>query len=147
MEYIRINDTNVEVNSHCVNKAIQFHILDRPTMKAHGFTDKYYEGQSCEQDAPYWYMFRGIKFPKDKRYKGIDISFNIHLPKKDGDELNIYVLDEDFGQPYDYQRMIEDNPSFDSTLVSHIVFKQVEEIMTELQEAGILSGHNYGDYI
>jgi hypothetical protein len=54
------------------------------------------------------------------------------------------VLDEDFGQPYDYQYMLKKNPNFEPYL---IIKEQVEEYMKYLQDNGVLSGHEYGDYI
>ena len=61
-----------------------------------------------------------------------------------GGGKNIQVIDEDFGQPYDYQYMLENNPNFTLAL---LVRKCVEEQMQKLQDAGILSGHNKYDYI
>lgn len=124
----------VEVNSHGVNAKIKAHILPYEEMKSIGFTN-YYE--------PNWYFCRSIKFPKETRYRGFDISFNISIPK-DGSDICIDVLDEDFCQPYDYQMILNRNPTFPTAL---IVLDQVEQYMEYLQSKGVLSGHVKGEYI
>ena len=134
---------SVEVNSHGVNKAIKYNILTDEEMKQIGFRKNYYEGTEHEQYSPYWWFTRMIKFPKEKRYRGFDISFTVKIPK-DGSDLNIMVLDEDWCQPYDYQYMLDKNPTFKPCL---IVKEQVEEFMSYLQEKGVLNGHKYGEYI
>lgn len=125
---------NIEVNSKGVNTAIKTQILSEEKMREIGFTD--YSNDR-------WYFCKGIEFPKEKRYSGFDITFNVSIPK-DGSDFSIDVLDEDFLQPYDYQRMLNENPNFEPCL---IVKEQVEEWMAYLQDNGVLSGHNYGEYI
>ena len=126
---------NVEVNSNGVNKLIKYNILSDEEMRDIGFTD--YSKDS-------WYFCRTIKFPNTKRYRGFDISFSVTIPK-DNSDIRIDVLDEDFGQPYDYQYMLDKNPKrFEPCL---IVKEQVEEWMKYLQDKGVLSGHVYGEYI
>ena len=84
-----------------------------------------------------WYLF------STKKYKKIDISFSVSIPKEISD-IRIDVLDEDFCQPYDYQRILNKNPNFELAL---IVLEQVEEYMEYLQSKGVLSGHVKGEYI
>ena len=72
-----------------------------------------------------------------------DISFSVSIPK-DGTDIRIDVLDEDFCQPYDYQKMLENDSKFEPCV---IVKEQVEEWMTYLQDKGVLYGHVYGEYI
>ena len=127
-------DEEVKVNSNGVNSKIKAHILSDEEMKTIGFTN-YYE--------PTWYFCRSIKFPKTKRYRGFDISFGVSIPK-DGSDIRIDVLDEDFCQPYDYQHMLNKDPKFKPALIT---FEQVEEYMEYLQSKGILSGHVKGEYI
>lgn len=124
----------VEVNSHCVNAKIKAHILSDEEMREIGFTD-YSNGR--------WFFWRSIKFPQKTKYRGFDISFSVSIPK-DGSDIRIDVLDEDFCQPYDYQSMLCKNPTFKPAL---IVYKQVEEWMEYLQSKGVLSGHVKGEYI
>jgi len=134
---------NVEVNSHGVNKAIKYHILSDEEMKEIGFQKNYYEGTEHEQYSPYWWFTKNIEFPKSKRWKGTYISFTVKIPK-DGSDLNIMVLDDDFCQPYDYQYLLSKNPKNECC---NIVKEQVEILMAYLQDKGVLSGHKYGEYI
>ena len=127
-------DEEVEINSNYVNAKIKAHILSDEKMKEIGFTD---------YSKTTWFFCRSIKFPKEVRYKGFDISFNVSIPK-DGSDIRIDVLDEDFCQPYDYQAMLHRNPIFEPAL---IVYEQVEEWMDYLQSKGVLSGHVKGEYI
>lgn len=134
---------SVEVNSHGVNKLIRYNILSDEKMKEIGFHKNYYEGTDHEKYSPYWYFMRGIEFPKEKRWKGVEISFNVHIPK-DGSDLNIMVIDEDWGQPYDYQYLLNRNSKNEC---AKIVKEEVEKWMKYLQDNGVLSGHVYGEYI
>jgi hypothetical protein len=134
---------NVEVNSHGVNKLIKATILSDEKMKEIGFNKNYYEGTDHEKYSPYWWFTRGIEFPKEKKWKGIEIDFTVKIPK-DGSDINIMVLDMDFCQPYDYQRILNKNPKH---LCANIVNEQVEMWMKYLQNNGVLSGHVYGEYI
>ena len=125
---------SVELNSHGVNKLIKATILSDKEMRDIGFTD--YSKDN-------WYFCRLIKFPKEKRYRGFEISFSVTIPK-DNSDIQIDVLDKAFLQPYDYQYMLDKNPTFKPCL---IVKEQVEEWMKYLQDNGVLSGHAYGEYI
>lgn len=127
-------DEKVEVNSHGVNAKIKTHILSDEEMREIGFTD---------YSKTTWFFCRSIKFPKETRYRSFDISFSVSIPK-DGSDIRIDVLDEDFCQPYDYQSMLHKNPTFKPAL---IVYEQVEEWMDYLQSKGVLSGHVKGEYI
>ena len=127
-------DEKVEVNSNCVNTKIKAHILSEKEMREIGFTD-------YSKDR--WFFCRSITFPREPRYKGFDISFNVSIPK-DGSDIRIDVLDEDFCQPYDYQRILSKNPNHPC---ASIVNEQVERWMEYLQEQGVLSGHIKGEYI
>ena len=126
--------SEVKLNSHGVNAVIKAHILSNEKMKEIGFTN-YHE--------PTWYFCRRIQFPNEKRYKGFDITFSVSIPK-DGSDIRIDVLDEDFCQPYDYQAMLHRDPKFKT---ANIVNEQVEEWMEYLQNHGVLSGHVRGEYI
>lgn len=133
----------VEVNSHGVNKLIKATILSDEKMKEIGFNKNYYEGTDHERYSPYWYFIKGIEFPKEKRWKSVDIDFNVKIPK-DGSDIDIAVLDMDFCQPYDYQYLLSRNPKNEC---ANIVKEQVEKWMKYLQDSGVLSGHVYGEYI
>ena len=125
--------SNVELNKNGVNKLIKANILPDDKMRQIGFTD-FAKNR--------WYFGRMIKF-KEKEYRGIEISFNVVIPK-DGSDIRIDILDDDFCQPYDYQYFLENNPP---NKVALIVKEQVEEWMKYLQDNGVLEGHVYGEYI
>ena len=133
----------VEVNSHGVTKLIKYTILSDEKMKEIGFRKNYYEGTDHEEYSPYWWFTKGIEFPEDKLWKGIEIDFDVKIPK-DGSDLDIMVLDMDFCQPYDYQRILSKNPTHPC---ASVVNEQVEKWMKYLQDNGVLSGHVYGEYI
>lgn len=124
----------VEVNSNGVNQLIKATILSDKEMKKIGFTD---------YSKDYWYFSMPIIFPNTKRYHGFNISFSISIPKDDSD-IRIDVLDDNFCQPYDYQYMLNKNPTFEPCL---IVKEQVEKWMKYLQDNRVISGHVYGEYI
>ena len=119
--------SEIELNEYGVNKAIKYHILEDEAMRKIGFTD---------HDTKTWYFCRSLK--------NKEISFNVTIPKDGVSSLDILVLDEDFGQPYDYQYILGKNPNFEFALC---VKDEVEEWMSYLQDAGVLSGHEYGEYI
>lgn len=127
----------VELNSHGVNAKIKAHIFDDAKMREFGFTD-------YAKDR--WYFCRGINFKDVKKKKGlsnIDISFSVSIPK-DGSDIRIDILDEDFCQPYDYQYILKKHPEHK---IANIVKEQVEYWMEKLQEEGVLEGHVRGEYI
>lgn len=115
----------IKTNSKGTNAAIKAHILSDEKMRELGFTDYLPKN---------WYYCKTI---------ARDITFNLTIPK-DGSDIEIITLDENFGQPYDYQRILQDSPHFSPALK---IKSMVEEIMSHLQSVGVLSGHNYGEYI
>lgn len=130
-------DENVELNSHGVNAKIKAHIFDDAKMREFGFTD-------YAKDR--WYFCRGINFKgvkKKRDLNNIDISFSVTIPK-DGSDIWIDILDEDFCQPYDYQYILKKHPEHK---IANIVKEQVEYWMEKLQEEGVLEGHVRGEYI
>lgn len=140
---LKLSYDKVETNSNCVNKKIKANILEKKDMNKVGFTGAYYEGTKNEEDAPYWNFMRGIVFPNTPRYNGFDVTFSIKIPK-DGSDIDIYVLDEDFCQPYDYQRMLQNKQPNEA---AKIVFTQVEMWMEYLRYNKIVEGHVFGEYI
>lgn len=127
----------IELNSHGVNAKIKAHIFNDTKMREFGFTD-------YAKDR--WYFCRGINFKGVKKKRGlndIDISFSVTIPK-DGSDIWIDVLDEDFCQPYDYQYILKKHPEHK---IANIVKEQVEYWMEKLQEEGVLEGHVRGEYI
>ena len=126
--------SDLKLNRHGVNAKIHASILPEEKMQEIGFTD------NCKE---MWYFLRGIQFPKNKKYRGFEVSFSVTIPKN-GSDIRIDVLDEAFCQPYDYQYMLEKNPNFEPCL---IVKEQVEHWMSYLQGRGVLTGHEAGEYI
>lgn len=125
---------SVELNKHGVNANIKATILSDEEMLKIGFFNY--------QDT--WCFLRNYveKSRVSSQYDWV-VSFNVTIPK-DGSDISIDVLDEAFLQPYDYQAMLEEDPKFKYAL---IIQKFVEKHMKDLQDAGVLSGHKYGEYI
>jgi hypothetical protein len=119
-------NTEIKTNKYGTNEAIKVHLKPDNEMRKLGFTD-YCEG--------YWYYHKDLN---------CDISFGLTVNKNDSSDMRIDVLDENFCQPYDYQYFLENNPNFKVALE---IQGKVEAIMFKLKEAGILSGHEYGEYI
>ena len=128
-----IINTDCELNKNYVNSKIKAHILGDEVMKKLGFSDK----------EDHWYFCRMLSFPKKKIYKGFEVSFSVSIPKN-GDDIKIDVIDEGYGQPYDYQNILIDDPTFETAL---IVMDEVEKWMDYLQNNEVLSGHIKGEYI
>lgn len=145
MRSINREDTTPEVtvNKHGINTKIKAHILSDEEMRKVGFHKNYYEGTDHEQYSPYWFWHSMIKFPDEKQFRGFEISINIQIPK-DGSDIRIDILDDDFCQPYDYQNILSITPGHRT---ANIVREQVETWMEYFQDVGILSGHVYGEYI
>lgn len=126
------NDSNVELNNKGINKNIHYQLLDDAEMLSCGF-------RKIETDTLYWYYCRYLdddEFP---------ITFNVILPiPVDNDNLDIMILDEAFGQNYDFQSILQKDPTFEYALY---ISNEVEIRMKYLESKGILSGHNQGDYI
>lgn len=120
----------VQVNSHGTNAAIKAHILPDYEMRAIGFTDR---------NPEHWYYYRMVPGLD----KGIEISFNVTIPKN-GNDIEIATLDEDYCQYYDYQYILERNQNLECALK---VRDFVEQEMEYLQRYGVLSGHKRGNYI
>lgn len=133
----------VEVNSHGVNKLIKYNLLSEEKMREIGFHKNYHEGTDHEEYSPYWFFMKWIQFPKEKKWRDTDITFTVHIPKDDSD-LDIWILDDYLGQHYPYQQILEKYPDHEC---ANIVKEQVEDWMRYLQDNGVLSGHEYGDYI
>ena len=116
------------VTKHGTNSKITARILSDDEMRAAGFR--------CN-DGRSWTYFSMIA-PKQ------EISFTVDIDKSEPETPNIMVLDEDFCQPYDYQRFLEDRPN-DPFLRS--LQASVEQHMKKLETAGVLFGHVMGEYI
>ena len=119
----------MKVRENGTNAAIQAHILSDERMRKLGFTDN-------KKDT--WYFSRMLHPTK------YDISFNVSINKDNPDDLCIDVLDEEFLQPYDYQRMLSNGSTNKVTLA---VKDQVDNLMIYLVDNGVLSNWQVGDYV
>lgn len=142
-----------KVNSNGTNVAIKYHILSDEKMRALGFWDGW------NHEFTYW--FRGVcvlknptrystydlkRIQKNPNYVPChkDLSFCVRVPKNGTDDLDINIIDDDWGQPYDWQRYLrKDTIPFTALDCKEFVEKQ----MDLLQDAGVLEGHKYGEYI
>lgn len=115
----------VKLDGNGLNMAISSVILPEKDMRWLGFTD--HSGKN-------WYRCSTV---------GADITLNITIPK-DGSRLKIEVLDENFGQHYDYQDILKRHPTLPNALS---VKKLVEDSLESLTEAGVLTGYKRGIYI
>lgn len=118
----------VERNKNGNNAKIKVHVLPEEKMREIGFTD-------YSKDT--WYYCKSV-------YKKGDISFDVSVKKDDSSDWRIDVLDEDFMQPYDYQSTLREYPR---ATVPLTVRNEVEKYMKILADAGVISGHEYGEYI
>lgn len=126
----------VEVNGLGTNKAIEF-ILDEDNLKKYGF--EYMEG--IFNIPPSWHYHKFM----DEKDLEVTFEVNYYWPKPyKGDHLEIITIDDDWGQPYDYQSILEKNPDNKFALK---VKDFAEKEMARLEEAGIIRGHKPGDYI
>jgi hypothetical protein len=111
-----------------MNSELKFHILDDKKMKRHNFAD----------NGDKWCLFKRVGNPK------YGISFDLIIPKENTELAHIAVIDEDFGQHYDYQHILRESPNCIPALR---VWIDVEEIMEWLAEIGVVEGHKFGEYI
>lgn len=118
-----------EVNEKGLNTKIKANILEDKKMQALGFTD-YREG--------YWNFMREV---------AEDITFSLSINKTDSNDFNINVLDDNFGQPYDYQSSLSKETYHGPSPFAVSVYNNVEKIMEWLTECGVISGHVKGEYI
>ena len=116
----------VELNEYGNNAAIKVHILDDNSMNAIGF----------KRVNDHWYFFNWV-------YKDITFNFTIYSE----DDWRIDIIDEWFGQPYDYQYLLEKYSNDINTRVLEIVKKNVDEIMDSFVHKRIISGWKVGDYV
>lgn len=133
----------IPLNANGVNAAIKGILLSDEEMLKAGLVGKYYFGTEHEQEAPDWSLHRCVNFPKEKCFRNCEITFYVRIPKN-GADIKIDVIDDDFGQPYDYQYILQYNPEH---RVANIVKEQVEQWMQELQTAGVITGYVAGMYI
>ena len=119
----------IETDENGLNAKIRFHLLPADRMAALGFRD-------C---GDHWHLTRFVGLNKGE----YDFSFNVTVPK-DGTRGRIDILDERFCQPYLYYLILSHNPD---NRYARAVRDDVEREMATLADAGVISGHEYGEYI
>ena len=117
----------MEYTRHGNNAALSIHVLDDAAMRALGFTD-------CVPED--WYLRKPVS---DDHTTSLDVT-----AAKDGSDWCIDVLDEDFGQPYDYQWILSRDPDF---AYARKVAVNVERELRILADAGVLVGWREGMYV
>lgn len=122
----KINSKGIVLNKKGLNTAIKAHDVGEAKFRELGFTD---------YNPTTWCLFKTVD-------KGI--TFDIAINKKDVTKLSIDVLYEDFLQPYDYQKMLDKD---ENNFRANKVHTEVQKIMKNLMEAGVISGYTMGDYI
>lgn len=115
----------MEIDKNGLNTALNASILPETEMRKLGFTD---------YSATNWYYCSTV---------GSGVTLNVSIPK-DGSRFRLDVLDEDFGQPYDYQAYLKRNPEQEFALG---VKAAVENQLDFLSLAGIITGFEPGMYI
>lgn len=103
------------------------------------------EGATMESLLAYGFRTMGENRVVFQRPLGCGIDFFVTINVKDLNDIQIDVIDEDFGQPYDYQLYIME--SEEPVRVASAVYEKVETELKKLQEAGILQGHVRGNYV
>lgn len=84
---------------------------------------------------PVWYYSKQL---------GNEISFNVSIPVNRTDRLKIDILDDDFLQPFDYQRMLRIDPKHKFAWSIKV---KVEDEMQFLQDNGVITGFTKGMHI
>lgn len=115
----------MELDQNGLNMDINASVLPETKMRELGFTD--------HSKNNWYHCFR----------VGEGITLNVTIPK-DGSRLRIDVLDEDFGQPYDYQRILERNPNLE---FAQKIKAQVEFQLELFSKAGVITGFTRGMYL
>ena len=128
-----------ELNSRGLNTKIKCQVLSDDEMRALGFREiKAYS----EMDKDVWTMSKGLVLPKE--LQGLEVCFYISIAK-DASSWTIDVIDDEYGQPYDYQDILENIDENNKYALA--VWQAVEGIMKTLAKNNIVIGHKRGDYI
>lgn len=121
-----------QVNKHQTNILLQGHIKSASEMTEYGFRRIDYKGIV---DVPYWSYYTNL-IPK--------YSIGFYLGLYDDGLIRIDVLDDDFGQPFDYQKLMDNDPYY---MFPRQVFWEVDKLMHKLQDDGFISGYHTGMYV
>lgn len=115
-----------EIDKNGLNKVIGYKLLSDKEMRKCGF-------QNCTGKR--WYYSRVV---------APETTLNIAIPTTSDGDFRIDVLDEDFLQPYDYQKYLMEYPKH---AFAKLVKEQVEKHMIQLTNDGIITGYILGMYI
>lgn len=115
----------MKLDQNGLNADIKASVLPETKMRELGFTDHSKEN---------WYHCSRV---------GEGITLNVTIPKN-GSRLRIDVLDEDFGQPYDYQRILKSHPNLE---FAQRVKSRVEFQLELFSKAGVITGYTRGMYV
>lgn len=121
---------DVPIEDH-QNSLIKPNLLCRETMEHIGFRDV----------GDRWAYVRLVK--QDKTGQGFDIGFDCCI-YKDNKRIELGVIDEAFGQPYDYQQILKHDPKNRYALEAHL---GVQAHMKHLMDSGVITGYKANDYI
>lgn len=121
-----IDMDEVSTNKYGVNEKIRVHITSEEEMKRAGF----------RKTRNKWV------FTKDLTGED-EIGLYVTINEDDPRDLDIQVIDENFGQPYDYQYILNRSNNEFALRIKELVEVEIER----LQSFGVISGHLYGEYI
>lgn len=111
-----------------MNANIEAHIIEKEKMIELGFIERQF----------HWELREKVSFiPSMEEYLIITIG-----KKREG--INIKVYDEFVNDIYDYQQQIYDD---DFNEYAYRIHNNVQEVMTRLVNAGVITGYKKNDYI
>lgn len=124
-------NTDISCNSQGTNANIKFHILD----------DKIMEREHFIKSNDNYVLYKHIPI-----LQSLEAYIKYDIPEE---LLTIMVLDDDFGQPYDYQYFIGVALKEEKPIKKELIDLKnfMEDLILHLQDVGILSGYNKGDII
>lgn len=120
----------VPLNNKHINSNIKINILEEDKMRELGFTDY------CKTS---WTYREAVFVDGD-----FVVTFNLSIKKDNPKNFDIDILDDNWCQPYDYQKYLRTSPNFKTGLKVH---NKVQEIMKKLLDNGVIEGYILGDYI
>lgn len=123
--------------------------INRPTkeeLTSKGFTNRIRIHPDQTKDSLLKYGFTNFNKPTLYYMKMIDhnTSFNLSVAVDSLEITSIDILDENFGQPYDYQCYIL-NDDITSKVLN--TYNKVNNILSKLQKDGTIIGFERGMYI
>lgn len=120
----------VPLNNKHINSNIKINVLEENKMRELGFTDY------CKTS---WTYREAVFIDGD-----FVVTFNLSIKKDNPKKFDIDILDDNWCQPYDYQKYLKTTPYFKTGLKVH---NKVQEIMKKLLDNGVIEGYTLGDYI